>query len=182
MDLAWLYYLWAALLVAFSAAAWTTTLVTLPGNWLIVAAAMLFAWLLPEDADRGVTWTTVVLLAVLALAGEVIEFGAGAAGAAKTGASRRAVVLSLVGAALGSIAGLAIGAPIPILGSFVMAVVGGAAGAFVGAYLGETWKGRDEAERIAAGRGAFAGRLWGTAGKLAVGIVMLVVLAWDAFL
>lgn len=182
MDAWWLYYLWATLLVAFGVAAWTTTLVTLPGNWLIVAAALVFAWLFPEDAGRGVTWATVLVLAGVALAGEVIEFGAGAAGAAKQGASRRAVVLSLVGAALGSVAGLTVGVPIPILGSFVMAVVGGAAGAFAGAYLGETWKGRAEAERIAAGRGAFAGRLWGTAGKLTAGVVMLAVLAWDAFL
>lgn len=181
MDAWWLYYVWAALLVALGVAAWMTTLVTLPGNWLIVAAAALFAWLLPEEAGRGIAGTTIVVLTGLAVAGEVIEFGAGAAGAAKTGASRRAVVLSLVGAALGSVAGLTIGAPIPILGSFVMAVVGGAAGAFAGAYLGETWKGREEGERIAAGRGALVGRLWGTAGKLTAGAVMLAVLAWDAF-
>ena len=62
-----------------------------------------------------------------------------------------------------------------------MAVVGGAAGAFFGAYMGETWKGRPEADRVAVGRGAFAGRIWGTVAKLAVGAVMLAILAWDAF-
>ena len=112
---------------------------------------MLFAWFFPEEAGRGMTWTTVAVLVCLAVVGEIIEFGAGAAGAAKQGASRRAIALSMLGAMLGSIFGLATGAPIPVLGSFVMAVLGGAAGAFAGAYLGEAWKGRPGAERVAAG-------------------------------
>jgi hypothetical protein len=62
-----------------------------------------------------------------------------------------------------------------------MALVGGAAGAFFGAYLGEAWKGRPHDARVAAGRGAFTGRIWGTVGKLAVGAIMLVIVAWDAF-
>ena len=181
MGADWIYFLWAALLVAVGCAAWLLTLVTLPGNWLIVAAAAVFALLLPENAGRGITWLTVGMLVGLAILGEIVEFGAGAAGAAKQGASRRAIVLSIVGAMVGSIAGLAIGAPIPILGSFIMAVLGGAAGAFVGGYLGEAWKGRTGEERMAVGRGAFVGRFWGTVGKLAVGAIMLAILAWDAF-
>jgi hypothetical protein len=81
---------------------------------------------------------------------------------------------------IGSILGITAGLPIPVIGSFVMALVGGAAGAFFGAYLGESWKGRPEAERVAIGRGAFTGRIWGTVGKLAVGVIMLVLIAWDA--
>jgi uncharacterized protein YqgC (DUF456 family) len=181
MDPAWIYLLWAVLLVIAGGIAWLLTLFMLPGNWLIVAAAALFAWFLPIDAGRGITWITVSMLVGLAVIGEIVEFGAGAAGAAKQGASRRAILLSIVGAVIGSVTGLWIGLPIPILGSFVMAVLGGAAGAFVGAYLGETWKGRTDEERMAAGRGAFAGRLWGTVGKLAVGAIMLAILAWDAF-
>jgi uncharacterized protein YqgC (DUF456 family) len=182
MDASWLYYLWALLLVAACGLAWLLSLVALPGNWVVLGLAALFAWLFPQDeVGRGMTWMTVAVLAALAVLGELIEFGAGAAGAAKQGASRRSVALSIVGAMLGSIAGLAIGTPIPVLGSFVMAVLGGAAGAFAGAYLGEAWKGRKEDERIAVGRGAFAGRIWGTVGKLAVGAIMLAIVAWDAF-
>ncbi len=177
---AWIYYLWAVLLLVASAASWLLTLVTLPGNWLIAAAAALFAWLIPEEAGQGVTWTTVGVLLVLAAIGEVVEFVAGAAGAARQGASRRAMALSLVGAFVGSLAGLAIGAPIPLVGSLVMAVVGGSVGAFAGAYLGEWWKGRSGGERYAAGHGAFFGRIWGTVGKLAAGAVMLAVLTYDA--
>jgi uncharacterized protein YqgC (DUF456 family) len=124
----------------------------------------------------------VLVIAGLAVAGEIIEFAAGAAGAAKQGASRRGVALSIVGAIAGSIAGLAAGVPIPVVGPLIGAVFGGAAGAFAGAYVGEAWKGRQEQDRLAAGRGAFVGRLWGTAGKLAVGAIMLAIVAWDAFI
>jgi hypothetical protein len=182
MDAAWLYYFWALLLVVVCSIAWLLSLVALPGNWLIVAAAALFAWFFPEQIGRGMMLYTVVVLAGLAILGEVIEFGAGAAGAAKQGASRRGIVLSIVGAMAGSFVGLTVGTPIPILGSFVLALLGGAAGAFAGAYLGEAWKGRGEAERMAAGRGAFSGRLWGTVGKLAVGAIMLAIVAWDALI
>jgi uncharacterized protein len=177
----WTYYLWAFLLVVGCCVAWLTSLVTLPGNWLIVGFAALFAWLMPSDPQHGLTWTSVAVLLGLAVVGEVIEFGAGAAGAAKHGASKRGVALSMVGAIVGSILGLMVGTPIPVIGSFVMALVGGAAGAFGGAYLGESWKGRPEEQRVAVGRGAFAGRIWGTVGKLAVGAIMLAILAWDAF-
>ena len=177
----WGYYLYALLLVVGCMAAWLLNLVMLPGNWLILAGAALFAWLLPVEDGRGISWNVVIVLTVLALVGELIEFVAGAAGAAKQGASRRAVVLSMVGAILGSFLGLGVGAPIPVVGSLVMAIMGGAAGAFAGAYLGEAWKGRDEPARTAAGRGAFFGRIWGTIGKFAMGAIMLAIVSWDAF-
>lgn len=183
MNPEWTYYLWALALVVCSVVAWLLNLVTLPGNWLIVVGAALFAWLLPVEDGRGIRWGIVIVLAVLAAVGEVIEFAAGAAGAAKQGASRRAVALSMAGAIVGSLVGVVAGAPIPIpvVGSLVMAILGGAAGAFGGAYLGEAWKGRDEQSRTAAGRGAFFGRIWGTVGKFAVGAVMVAVVTWEAF-
>jgi uncharacterized protein YqgC (DUF456 family) len=176
---AWLYYLWAILFIAACGLAWFTNLFSLPGNWVIVACAALFAWLFLPDARHGITWTTVAVLVGLAVLGEIVEFAAGAAGAAKQGASKRGVALAMVGALVGSVAGVAIGLPIPVVGSFVMALVGGAAGAFFGAYVGEAWKGRPHEARVAAGRGAFSGRIWGTVGKLTVGAVMLAIVAWE---
>jgi uncharacterized protein YqgC (DUF456 family) len=180
MMSAWLYYLAVALLLVTSTAGWLLTLLTLPGNWIVVAAAAVFAWLIPEQAGQGISWTTVGVLLALAVVGEVIEFVAGAAGAARQGASRRSVVLSLVGAFVGGLAGLAVGTPIPVLGSLVMAVLGGAVGAYAGAYLGEWSIGRAGSQRMAAGQGAFAGRIWGTVGKLTAGAAMLAILTFDA--
>src|SRR5882757_9260912 len=121
MD-AWVYYLWALLLIGACGLAWLTTLVALPGNWLIVGCTALFAWLLSHDGGRGISWTTVAVLAGLAVLGEIVEFAAGAAGAAKQGASKRSVALAMVGALVGSVLGIAVGSPIPVLGSFVMAL------------------------------------------------------------
>ncbi len=181
LDPAWVYYASAVVLVLLSIAAWLLTLVSLPGNWLIVGCAALFTWLFPEEAGRGMTWTAVFVLIGVALLGELIEFGAGAAGAAKQGASRRSVALSVVGAMVGSIAGVVVGSPLPVLGSFVGALFGGAIGAFAGGYVGEFWKGRGNEDRFAVGQGAFVGKLWGTAGKLVAGAIMLAIVAWGAF-
>src|SRR4051812_22254946 len=117
----WAYYIWALVLILGSCGAWLTTLVTLPGNWIIAGLAALFAWLIPVDGGRGISWTVVAVLVGLAVLGEILEFGASAAGAAKQGASKRAVALSMLGAGVGSVVGLAIGSiPIPILGSLIM--------------------------------------------------------------
>src|SRR5436190_89631 len=132
---AWIYYIWAIALVFACGLAWLTTLIGLPGNWLIAGFAALFAWLVSQQSDRGLTFTTVAILAGLAILGEIVEFATGAAGAAKRGASKRSIALAMIGAVVGSMVGIAIGLPIPILGPFIMALIGGAAGAFFGAYL-----------------------------------------------
>jgi uncharacterized protein len=45
---AYLYYLIALLFVLACGGAWLTNLVTLPGNWLLVALAALYAWQLRQ--------------------------------------------------------------------------------------------------------------------------------------
>jgi hypothetical protein len=119
----------------------------------------------------------------MALLGELIEFAAGAAGAAKSGGSRRGMILSMLGAMGGSIAGAMLGVfiPIPVIGSLIGAVAGGALGAFGGAYAGESWKGKLEHERLAVSMAAMAGRVFGTLGKLWIGAVMVVITSVAAF-
>jgi uncharacterized protein YqgC (DUF456 family) len=178
----WVYYLVGILLVLANIAAWVATFFTLPGNWVIVALAVLSAFFLPEKPDGlGVGWTAVVFLTLLAVLGEVLELLAGAAGAAKQGASRRSMALALGGAAIGSVLGAVVGLPVPIVGPFIAALGGGAVGAFAGAYLGETWKGREGAERMNISKGALDGRLLGTVGKLIVGVVMVAIATVAAF-
>jgi uncharacterized protein YqgC (DUF456 family) len=178
----WLYYLWVLLLVIANALAWATNLFSLPGNWIIVALTAWFAFALPVHDGRGISWWIVAVVVVLAIVGEIIEFFAGAAGAASQGASRRSVVLALVGTLVGSIAGAIVGLPITLVGSVLAALGGGAAGAFIGAYAGEISKGRTAQHSAAVGQGALIGRLIGTLGKLIVGGVMFAVVAVDAFL
>ncbi|MDQ3332374.1 MAG: DUF456 domain-containing protein, partial [Planctomycetota bacterium] len=183
LDPAWIQIGWGVALVLAALCCWFANVFTLPGNWLIVGLAALFTHLLPPaEYGRGFGWITVGVLALIAVLGEVIEFAAGAAGAAKHGASRRAMLLSIVGAAVGSITGAAIGIPVPIIGPLVAAVGGGAAGAFGGAYLGEIWKGKQHPERTAVSTGALIGRLFGTVGKLSAGAAMVAVLAVMTFM
>jgi hypothetical protein len=183
MSSEFLYYTWAVLLVLVCGAAWLSVIFSLPGNWGVVAAVSLFVFLLPVEEGRGITWGTVVVVAVLAAVGELMEFFAGVAGAARQGASRRAMLLAVVGTLVGSVAGAVLGVsiPIPLVGSVLGALVGGAAGAFAGAFVGETWKGRSSEESFAVGTGALVGRLLGTIGKLLIGAVMVVIVAIDAF-
>jgi hypothetical protein len=176
-----LYYLWASLLVAFNLLACFATLLTLPGNWFIVAATAVFALIYNAPGEPGISWWTVGGLVGLALLGEVLEFAAGAMGAAKHGGTRRGMLLSLVGAAVGSIWGAFLTLPIPLVGPLFGALGGGALGAFCGAFLGEKWAGKTTGQSAAVGKGAFIGRLLGTGGKMAIGMVMVIVAAFDAF-
>lgn len=171
------YYAWMMALIIGCAAAWATNFVMLPGNWMIVGLAALFVSSVVATADGGMGWDTVTQLIVLAVIGEGLEFMAGAAGAAKKGGSKRSVVLALLGALSGSIIGAVAGLPIPVIGTLVGALAGAGAGAFVGAWLGEAWKGRSPEDRVSVGQGAMVGRLLGTVGKLAVGMVMIGVVA-----
>jgi hypothetical protein len=176
----WLYYTLAVLLILACGACWLANLFTLPGNWALVVLAGLFSWLVPAAGSRGISLTTLGILVALAVAGEIVEFAAGAAGAAKQGASRRSIGYSLIGGIVGSVGGAVAGLPVPVVGSLVAALVGGAGGAAVGAYLGERSSERGHGQGMAVGKAAFVGRLWGTVGKFAVGAVMLGVAAVDA--
>ena len=168
-------YLIGAIAILAAIASWISNLFTLPGNWMVVAvAALTMAFAPSHDGTMVIGWATLITLLVLAILGEVVEFAAGAAGAAKQGASKRAVALSVVGAMAGSIGGAIFGVPIPVVGPLIGAVIGGGLGAFTGAYLGEAARGTNHEDRVQISSAAFYGRLLGTAGKLVVGGVMLV--------
>lgn len=177
-----MYYVWAVLLVVANFAGWVLNLFALPGNWLVVLFTAIFVALVPRSEEQGIGWWTVIILVVIALLGELIEFAAGAAGAAKKGGSRRGMLLAIAGTMIGSLTGAALFSPVvPVIGTVIGAVGGGGLGAFAGAYLGETWKGRTAEDRLEISRGALVGRLLGTVGKMAVGIVMVIIVAVDAF-
>lgn len=174
-------YLWAFLLLIANLFAWASTLFALPGNWFILLFTALYALLLPDDAEPRVSWTVIGIAFALAVLGEVLEFVAGAAGAAKKGGSRRGMALALLGTFAGSIAGAAVGVPVPLIGPLIGALAGGALGAFLGAYVGETWARRLHTERVEISKGALVGRLLGTVAKLIVGMLMVVLIAIDSF-
>jgi uncharacterized protein YqgC (DUF456 family) len=126
----------------------------LPGHILILAGLVLAAW--AEHFTRVGVWT-LVLIAVIAAASYVVDFVGAAVGAKRLGASKRA----MVGAGLGTIAGLFFGLPGVIFGPFV------------GAVLGELTVENDLRRAGKAGVAAWIGFAIGTAIKVAMAFVMI---------
>ena len=168
----------ALLLIVVLLASWALTLVSLPGNWLMVTATALYAYLMPAKSPVAIGWKTVVAILVLAALGEVVELLAGAAGAARAGGTRRGAALALVGSIVGAVVGLFVGLPIPLAGSVIAALLFAGLGAMAGAMLGEVWAGRNLGASWPVGTAAFRGRLLGTLGKMLIGgLIVAVIIA-----
>lgn len=115
MDTTIFLYVLAVLLVVVGLGG--ILLPALPGAPLVFAGLLLASW--AEDFAHVGTWTFVALGALTVLA-QAADFAAGALGAKKFGASRRAVI----GAAIGAVVGLFFGIPGILLGPFAGAVIG----------------------------------------------------------
>jgi uncharacterized protein YqgC (DUF456 family) len=168
-------YLWATLLALASLVGWGLNIFGIPGNWLTVGVAILYASLLPNDARVALSGSAVAALVGLAVLGEIVEFAAGAAGAKRAGGSKRAAVLALIGALAGGLLGIFVGIPIPVVGPVLSAILLSAAGALGGAMLGESSQGRSWEESWGVGKAAFWGRILGTLGKIVVGSIMVAI-------
>ena len=173
-----MHIVWALLLIALACGCWVLTLLNLPGNWGMVGITALYVWLAPvEETSFGhLGWTAVIILAVLALLGELLELGAGALGTARGGGSKRGAVLAVLGSVVGSVVGAVFATPfVPtIVGAVVVLVLCAGLGALGGAMLGEAWKGRSLNESWRVGKAAFWGRLLGTLAKVMVASTMVV--------
>ena len=163
--LSWLYYV---LLFAIFVTGWGLNILGLPGLWLMLFGHIAFAYATGWDHYTG--WTAVIILFVLAVAAEVIEFIAGAAGSRAAGGTRRGMIAAIGGGFLGGIAG-SILIPVPIVGT----IIGAVGGSFAGAGVIEKMihPNNERAFRIALG--AAKGRLLGIIIKSGVGLVMGIV-------
>lgn len=164
---------WAAgtVLTILNAVCVAANLFLLPGNWIMVGTLCVF--LLFAGTTTGPdAWTLIIVIALAGL-GELIEFLTGSVVAARQGASRRALLLSLCGSFVLSIVGTVL-ITIPLVGTLIGALTGAAVGAFAGAWIGESWKGSRPEDRLAVSRAAMTGRVLGLFGKLAVGAAIFV--------
>lgn len=112
--------LWALAVVLMATGVAGAVLPVLPGAALVLAGAVLGAWI--DGFTRVGGWTIGVLVA-LTLLSWLLEYVAGLLGAKKAGASR----LALLGAAIGTVAGLFLG----FVGVLVLPFVGAAIGEYV---------------------------------------------------
>jgi uncharacterized protein len=168
-------FLGAALLCVAVVIGWLAQLIGLPGNWVIVVCAAVYAGLIPADAPVAIGWPVVIALAALAVLGELAEMVAAAMGVARVGGGRRSAVLALVGSVIGGLVGIFVGLPIPLVGSLAAAVLFAALGAMAGAFLGESWRGRDFDASFEVGKAAFVGRLFGSLAKMVISSTMVAV-------
>jgi len=146
-----LLVLGAALVVVGAAG---TILPALPGVPLVFAGLLVAA---ASDGFTRVGWPSLTLMALLAATSFAVDALATALGARRVGASR----LALVGAFVGSIAGLFLGLPGLVLGPFV--------GAFGGEWLAR----RDLAGAGRVGVGTWLGLVASAAAKIAIVFAMV---------
>jgi uncharacterized protein YqgC (DUF456 family) len=130
----------------------------LPGTVLIFGGLLLAAW--ADHFTRVGPWALVVIGAI-GVASYFVDFVAAALGAKTLGASSRA----MIGAALGTVAGLFFGLP------------GIVVGPFVGAVIGELTLHRDWKQVGRAGVAAWIGFVIGTAVKVGLAFLMIGIFA-----
>ncbi len=147
------------------------TLLGLPGLWLIVAAALGYAW--KTSFQQIGPWTLATLFLIAAVA-ELIEFVSGSRGAKKAGGSSRAAWGALIGGIVGAIV---LSVPVPIIGT----TIGLCIGVFVGALIGEMSVRDDAAHSIRVGFAATKARIYAIIIKLLFSIAMLALVAIKAF-
>lgn len=131
-----------------------TVLPAMPGTVLVFAGILLGAWI--DDFARVPVWL-VVVLAVLTLIAWVVDYLAAMAGAKKAGASK----LAIVGAAIGTVAGVFTG----FVGLLFLPLAGAAIGEFVAQ--------RDALRAGRVGVATWLGLLVGTAVKVAIAFAMV---------
>lgn len=166
MDPTTLYYLIAAVLVIVGLIG--TVLPALPGLPVVFAGMLLAAW---AGGFEQVGISMLVVLGVLTLVSLAVDFWATALGAKRVGASRKAII----GAMLGTFAGLFFGPFGLVLGPF--------AGALIGELLYRRRIGRsDLGDAAKIGFGTWLGILFGIVLKLGLAFAMLGLFALDWWL
>jgi uncharacterized protein YqgC (DUF456 family) len=131
-----------------------TILPALPGVPFVFGGLLVAAWL--GDFQR-IGWPTLTILALLTALAILVDLLASVMGAKKVGASR----LALLGAAIGSVAGLFFG----LVGIFIFP--------FIGAIIGEFIARRELGQAAKAGLATWLGLLFGALAKLGLALTML---------
>lgn len=167
-------YVWLIALIVLNAVWLLLVLFGLPGNWLVVLSTCLFAWWRWEDGVFSIY--TLIVIAALAVLGELFEFLGGMRGAKRAGASRHGTIAALAGAIVGAIFGTFM---ISVL--FLGTVLGACIGAGLGVWAIEVSRGRKMEESIRCGVGAGLGELLGITAKVAIGIIIWLTVAVAAF-
>lgn len=167
-------YVWLVLFILLNACWLATVPFMVPGNWLMVIGTYLFAW---WQWDRGIfSWPLLIIITVLALIGELIEFFAGAGGAKKAGSGWWGAAAAIAGAIVGALAGTVV-IPVPLFGT----ILGACLGAGLSTWVVERISGKEQQLSVRSGVGAGTGVLIGTLSKFCIGCIIWLLIAIAAF-
>jgi uncharacterized protein YqgC (DUF456 family) len=145
--------LWILVVVLIVVGLAGTILPMLPGAALVFAGVLLGAWI--DDFQR-VSMPTVIVCGLLMLVAWAADYVSALLGASKVGASR----LAVIGAAVGTVAGLFTG----LVGLLFMPLLGAA----IGEYIAD----RNAVRAAHVGAATWVGMLLGTIAKVVVTFVM----------
>lgn len=144
----------------------------LPGNWLMIVTAILFAlW-----QKNIFSVYTIIAAVVIAVIGEILEFISGAAGTKAAGGSKKTMVAAIIGAVIGAVIGTII-IPIPILGT----LLGSALGAALAVLIVERKAGTEFKKSIRTATGAGMGQFVGLGAKFIAGVIIWIIFVIAAF-
>jgi uncharacterized protein YqgC (DUF456 family) len=144
------------------------TLIGLPGNFLILTAAVIYGW--QEDFSH-LNYAWLFLLAGMWGGGEVIEFVAGIMGAKKQQASRWAMLAAIIGSIAGGILGTGI---LPVLGTLLGVILGG----FMASFSVEYFYTRNKLKAQQVAIGVMKGQITGMLIKLIIAVGMSVAILY----
>jgi uncharacterized protein len=132
-----------------------TVLPFIPGSPLIFAGAFLYAW---HTDFTEISWGTLLVLLVLVVASQILEYLASLVGAKRYGAGK----LGIIGAFVGGLVGL-----------FLGGIFGVIIGPFLGAVVFEMVGGREMNDSLKIGFGTLVGFIGGAVGKFILGLIMV---------
>ncbi len=141
-------------------------LMGLPGTWLLAADVFLFRWIMGPDF---IDYHTVIILGLMALLAEALEFMTAVKGVRSGPPVRGAAVASIVGAFAGGLAGA------PVLFG-LGAIPGMAIGALLAVFVVSLAGGATLVVASQTALGAMTGRIKGTALKMIVAVAMVAVI------
>lgn len=159
------------LLVAALLAGIFLTAVGFGGNWLILAAAIGYSW---YDGFNQLEYSALLIIGVIFIVGEVLEFLSGIIGARRQKAAKRTIPAAMLGAFIGGIWGTGM---LPLIGS----VAGGVLGAYAAAAIAEYTKAGDWDRAQAVALGVAKGQFLGVLLKLLAAIGMAGVAVYYLF-
>lgn len=153
------------ILILFCLVGIVLTPLGMPGNFIIIAGALVFnliTWEMTVNLQR------IAVVLGLAVLGEILEYILGVQMARKRGASGRAII----GAIVGGIIGALVGTPVPIVGT----IIGLFVGVFLGAFAIELAYRKDIKLAYDSAIGAFYGRAGAILVKTMIGILIIIII------